>query len=193
MACRLDSEDLRRFTRLHFVLESDLLSELDDIPSTPVALLQSAAICSHENGQSNRSSDSDHYSNIENDVARLFFHHFHLRLVMNDILHELYTPSKAYTPPSVIGEAISKISRNLEDWYRSLPLNMQFSRSTVTIHSTKPQSRHLVRSAICMSRIQLTFCLASALPTILRLPISTQSPCFLFHPPRGHGTVCLST
>lgn len=52
-----------------------------------------------------------------------------LRVCQNKILNELYTASKAYCHPSTIGNSVSQISLLLEDWYRSLPLEMQFSRN----------------------------------------------------------------
>ena len=125
-------------SRLHFLLESELLTEIDGIATTPPQLVTSRGLFrQQDNTSGTQSTEAQH-------VHELFDHQLQLQLILNGILVELYTTSKAYVHPNDIGESVSRISRELEQWYRSLPLSMQFSRGIMRNGTAYAQSNALV-------------------------------------------------
>ncbi|KIX01281.1 uncharacterized protein Z518_09006 [Rhinocladiella mackenziei CBS 650.93] len=112
----------------YFILESDILTEIDGIPSQRL----------HNIGVS-----------LANDTVttppNLFGHDFsappgeshpswelqaHLRLrgYLNSVLDNLYTANRAYCRPDDVAEPLTDIARRLDLWYWSLPLDMRFPR-----------------------------------------------------------------
>lgn len=56
-----------------------------------------------------------------------------LRGHMNRILH-LYTPTRAYARPHELTDLVLGLSTNLQKWYHSLPLEIQFPRDILTFN-----------------------------------------------------------
>ncbi|KAF4629864.1 hypothetical protein G7Y89_g8279 [Cudoniella acicularis] len=110
------------FNRLHYLLESDILTELDGVPSasSPQPLKLSAPDRSVVN------STHEYY----------FQSQMFLRYCLNRVLGSLYTANEAYITPQQAGPIISAISSNLETWFQSLPLDMQFSRNVSSFNLT---------------------------------------------------------
>ena len=119
-----NDDSMITWVHVHFLVESDLLTEIDGKSSTPMRLLSTRSIS--EPARHSESLYAPQSSRAQ--VEREFSQHLRLRLLLNDVLVHLYTTSRAYVHPSEIGDTVSRLSRDLEHWYRNLPLTMQFSR-----------------------------------------------------------------
>ncbi|KAH7129233.1 hypothetical protein EDB81DRAFT_808912 [Dactylonectria macrodidyma] len=130
-------ESVRRFARLHFILESDILTEIDGFASKscdsllPDYLESSAfATINSEGQQAAGWIESIDRNAIEN--------HMWLRCHLNRTLHHLYSPNKAYAQPHELADIVSGFADDLSRWYRSRPHNQQFSRDTTTLSMYMP-------------------------------------------------------
>ncbi|KIW03132.1 uncharacterized protein PV09_05774 [Verruconis gallopava] len=133
------SNQVHTWTELHYILESDLLTEIDGILTTP----KTSRRVLTANGQGHDRGSVDSFGQYPSPSAdegastqSLIRHHLWLRAFQNRVLTKLYSISRAYCHPSEIGSDVAELSRELEIWYRSLPLDMQFSRNL----STSPSS-----------------------------------------------------
>ena len=134
--CSASTAQLRTWTQLHFILESDLFSELDGESTTPILRLNQVLPATTTDGQLPFLSSPGYLGQDDlTDAEKQLAHHFWLRLCQNRLLAELYPVEKAYCHPNEIGQNVTVASRELEIWYRSLPLDMQFARHmTITPH-----------------------------------------------------------
>ncbi|KAH7139851.1 hypothetical protein B0J13DRAFT_68285 [Dactylonectria estremocensis] len=128
---------VRRFARIHFILESDILTEIDGFASKSCPSLlpdypesSAFAAVSSEGQQAVDWGESLDRNAIEN--------HTWLRCHLNRTLHLLYSPNKAYAQPHELADIVSSFAGDLSRWYRSRPLNQQFSRDTTTLSMYMP-------------------------------------------------------
>ncbi|OQN95341.1 hypothetical protein B0A48_18603, partial [Cryoendolithus antarcticus] len=113
-------------TKMHFLMESDMLSEIDGQPTADVAQL-----FFDTSGNVNGSQTQfPLYSAPPEQQAPLFFDHtLWLRLCLNRIFTNIYMINNANSNPRLVGRPISDITSELEYWYRSLPIELQFPRT----------------------------------------------------------------
>ncbi|KAN0092135.1 hypothetical protein V8E51_017982 [Hyaloscypha variabilis] len=114
------------YSRLHYLLESDILTELDGVPSA--SSLRPITVIPPLSSGHGAVSDSTHNYAIHSELF--------LRVILNKVLGGLYTANEAYITPEEAGPVISSVSIKLDTWYQSLPLEMQFSRNISSFHIT---------------------------------------------------------
>ncbi|KAK6430943.1 hypothetical protein LTR95_012898 [Oleoguttula sp. CCFEE 5521] len=113
-------------TKMHLLMESDMLSEIDGQPTADVAQL-----FFDTSGNVNGSQTQfPLYSAPPEQQAPLFLDQtLWLRLCLNRIFTTIYMINNAYSNPRFVGRPISDITSELEYWYRSLPIELQFPRT----------------------------------------------------------------
>ncbi|OQU94047.1 Fungal Zn2-Cys6 binuclear cluster domain-containing protein isoform 2 [Cladophialophora immunda] len=113
----------------YFILESDILSEVDGVPSERLhtvivaALTQNRAVA-HPNVFGNELVAAP----VDNHQSQEIRAHLQLRAYMNTILEHMYNVDRAYCRPSQVAAVVTDIARRLDLWYWTLPLNMRFPR-----------------------------------------------------------------
>ncbi|KAM0722515.1 hypothetical protein Q7P37_001956 [Cladosporium fusiforme] len=109
-----------------FLMESDLLSEIDGQPTADTTQLNFDT-----SGNVNGSQmQFPLYSAAESQMTPLFLDQtLWLRLCMNRILTTIYMINHSYSNPRFVGRPISDFTSELEFWYRSLPIQLQFPRT----------------------------------------------------------------
>jgi hypothetical protein len=113
-------------TKMHFLMECDMLSEIDGQPTTDCSML-----FFDTNGNVNGSQTQfPLYSAPPEQQAPLFLDQtLWLRLCLNRILTSIYMINNSYSNPRFVGRPISDFTSELEYWYRSLPIELQFPRT----------------------------------------------------------------
>lgn len=113
-------------TKMHFLIESDMLSEIDGQPTADPNEL-------HFDTSGNVNGSQTQfplYSAAPEHEAPLFLDQtLWLRLCLNRILTDIYMINRSYSNPRFVGRPISDFTSELEFWYRSLPLELQFPRT----------------------------------------------------------------
>ncbi|KAJ9138224.1 Zn(2)-C6 fungal-type DNA-binding domain protein [Pleurostoma richardsiae] len=129
---------VQSYARLHFILEGDILTEIDGFPSaTSLSLLnQDNAKLNLSDAMTPGSPAASH-----NDRSSIG-NHVQLRSYLNRILHLLYIPHKAYAQPHELADIVCGLSAKLRQWYQSQPLDQQFVRD-VTIFSMNVPSMNV--------------------------------------------------
>lgn len=132
------------------ILISDILTELDGVPpATSLPPMDISRPMSSKRGVLTNSSAHDYF------VQSQIF----LRIVLNKVLGSLYTANEAYITPEEAGPVISSLSTKLDAWYRSLPLEMQFSRNISSFNLTsRLMPPGLVSSESTTNRIRIHCC-----------------------------------
>ncbi|KAK5058967.1 hypothetical protein LTR84_011231 [Exophiala bonariae] len=123
----------------YFLLESDILTEIDGVPShrlhnigLPTAF---DAVTTPPNLMG-----SEPGSSLTYDYAIQELHsHLTLRGYLNSVLANLYTTERAYCRPDEIAANLTDIARRLDIWYWSLPLEMRFPRHPAAFLLTIPR------------------------------------------------------
>ncbi|KAE8151356.1 hypothetical protein BDV25DRAFT_95835 [Aspergillus avenaceus] len=126
------------FRQVFYILQSDILSEIDGSPS--IDLPAPPPIQSFSRGPSPRAPDNgtrvcppltdDGYL-----AANLW-----LRSCLNRIFGQMYIAKRAYCRPHDVSSTISEIMVQLEHWYRSLPLDLQFRRDSRNVQPPLPHN-----------------------------------------------------
>lgn len=113
-------------TKMHFLMESDLLSEIDGQPTADTNQL-----FFDTSGNVNGSQTQfPLYTAAPEQQAPLFLDQtLWLRLCQNRILTTIFMINNSYSNPRFVGRPISDFTSELEFWYRSLPIELQFPRS----------------------------------------------------------------
>jgi hypothetical protein len=112
--------------KMHFLMESDLLSEIDGQPTADTNQL-----FFDTSGNVNGSQTQfPLYTAAPEQQAPLFLDQtLWLRLCQNRILMTIYMINNSYSNPRFVGRPISDFTSELEFWYRSLPIELQFPRT----------------------------------------------------------------
>lgn len=112
--------------KMHFLMESDLLSEIDGQPTADTNQL-----FFDTSGNVNGSQTQfPLYSAAPEQQAPLFLDQtLWLRLCQNRVLTTIYMINNSYSNPRFVGRPISDFTSELEFWYRSLPIELQFPRT----------------------------------------------------------------
>jgi hypothetical protein len=107
-------------------MESDLLSEIDGQPTADTSQL-----FFDTSGNVNGSQTQfPLYTAAPEQQAPLFLDQtLWLRLCQNRILTTIYMINNSYSNPRFVGRPISDFTSELEFWYRSLPIELQFPRT----------------------------------------------------------------
>ena len=113
----------RLYARVYYILESDILSEIDGF-----TVFQTTT--QHGLSSDPATSSAHHSDTLENSFP--LDAHLYLRICLNSILENLYSPEKAYAQPYEIADLVQRSEAKLRDWYRSLPLSQQFVRDLST-------------------------------------------------------------
>ena len=132
------------------MVASDILTEIDGFPSSAslstlnhdIDKMQLVEHASHEDLQTEAAEETRFY--VE--------HHTKLRSFLNRVLHQLYTPNKAYAQPHELADLVCGLSAELRQWYQSLPLSQQFVRDATIF------SLHLPSMSLRLVRIWLPTC-----------------------------------
>ncbi|KAH0829448.1 hypothetical protein FOPE_10216 [Fonsecaea pedrosoi] len=113
----------------YYLLESDILSEVDGVPSERLhaiivtALTQDMAVTFP-----NVFTNAQSATSVENHHSRELQAHLQLRAYMNTILEHMYNIDRAYCRPRHVAAVVTDIARRLDLWYWTLPLTMRFPR-----------------------------------------------------------------
>lgn len=117
------------------------MTEIDGFPSSAALSILSRSI----------NDEIEAVASITNDVLLddateeakiLIDNHARLRAFLNRVLHQLYTPNKAYAQPHELADLVCSLSAELRQWYQTLPLEQQFVRDA-TIFSLHVPSMSL--------------------------------------------------
>ncbi|EXJ74467.1 uncharacterized protein A1O5_02763 [Cladophialophora psammophila CBS 110553] len=113
----------------YFILESDILSEVDGLPlerlhNLFVATMTQDAAATPPSlfGNEPIAASVDNYQSQE------LLAHLQLRAYMNNILEHMYQIERAYCRPEDVAGVVTDIARRLDLWYWTLPLSMRFPR-----------------------------------------------------------------
>lgn len=108
---------------------SDILSEIDGSPSlrTPHSLLSDGSVHSPAVAMDGQASTFDYLA------ANMW-----LRSCLNRILAHMFITGQAYCQPREVITFITEISMDIETWYRSLPLELQFVRDARSFYMLSP-------------------------------------------------------
>ncbi|KAK9360201.1 hypothetical protein V1504DRAFT_434083 [Lipomyces starkeyi] len=145
----LPPSTLKLYSDIHFILESDISSEL--IGSPPTSSLR----CSNDFCNLFRSNSNAIPKELDQDIVGdrtlifLYKAFLWLRIFLNRILGTLYTTEKAYCHPKDIGPVVAELTEALDSWYHSLPLDMQFAREPTSFRvASQKQSPHLLELSL---------------------------------------------
>lgn len=110
------------------MITSDILTEVDGFPSQAYRVVQPRGLLPlqpiTQGASPAETSESIFYLQC----------HLWLRDALNKILHDLYTPNKAYAHPYELAESVGPFSSRLRQWYRALPIEYQFIRDLATFN-----------------------------------------------------------
>ncbi|KAF5529810.1 C6 zinc finger domain-containing protein [Fusarium mexicanum] len=116
---------------IHYVLESDILTELDGIPSRTAKMLgkywPSTLNSSIDLHATAGPTDSQR-------ILSLMKRHKELRSYLNHITQDLYLPEKANATPHELAQPIQNYSARLRQWYENLDCENQFARDVMTLN-----------------------------------------------------------
>lgn len=109
--------------------DSDILSEIDGSPSLriPPSLVSDGSVHSPALAMDSQTSTFDYLA------ANMW-----LRSCLNRILGHMFITGQAYCQPREVIPFISEVSMDIEIWYRSLPLELQFVRDARSFHMLSP-------------------------------------------------------
>ena len=135
----------------YYILESDILSEIDGVPSQRlhniVVALDSETITTPPNlfGNEPTVPTDEDYQSQELQA------HLRLRGYMNSVLENLYTLDRAYCRPEDVAIVLTDIARRLDLWYWTLPLDMRFPRhpSAFMLASHTMSDHIMVSQEVC--------------------------------------------
>ncbi|ERS98238.1 hypothetical protein HMPREF1624_05021 [Sporothrix schenckii ATCC 58251] len=160
------------YARLHFTLESDIITELNGFctlssaallamppletastssmvpvssllhaaspptPSAPASVSTSASPDTESHQQHNSLQrpppQRSPASHVEN--------HVRLRILLNRILHLLYSPTRAYAQPRELADIVARLSASLRTWYQAQPPDQQFVRDATVFRIHQPST-----------------------------------------------------
>jgi hypothetical protein len=172
--------------KMHFLMESDLLSEIDGQPTADTSQL---FFDTSGNVNGSQMQIPLYAAAPEQQVPLFLDQTLWLRLCQNRILTTIYMINNSYSNPRFVGRPISDFTSELEFWYRSLPIELQFPRTiaaygllTQIIPSYKVGSR-MESSANFVSTHANTFT-GQPRNQILLLPLHAKPPSLLLPPPQ---------
>ncbi|OJJ54903.1 hypothetical protein ASPSYDRAFT_435077 [Aspergillus sydowii CBS 593.65] len=76
---------------------------------------------------------------IHSDEYYYFSRNVWLRARLNRIISEMYTTDQAYCKPENVASIVTEISLELECWYRSLPMDLHFTRDVKSFQIRQPR------------------------------------------------------
>ncbi|KIV80996.1 hypothetical protein PV11_08450 [Exophiala sideris] len=147
------------YSRLFYLLQSDILSEIDGTPSkrvppnvgnetlfnrnpqSPTVASSRSAIVGEETGDMFNAISTSYSSSHDVhtvDLDFLFSANLWLRACLNRILGKMFTIDQAYCQPDDVGPIIAQIYSVLDAWYQALPLSLHFSRDIRTFKLLMP-------------------------------------------------------
>jgi hypothetical protein len=112
--------------KMHFLMESDLLSEIDGQPTADTSQL---FFDTSGNVNGSQMQIPLYAAAPEQQVPLFLDQTLWLRLCQNRILTTIYMINNSYSNPRFVGRPISDFTSELEFWYRSLPIELQFPRT----------------------------------------------------------------
>jgi hypothetical protein len=112
--------------KMHFLMESDLLSEIDGQPTADTSQL---FFDTSGNVNGSQMQIPLYAAAPEQKVPLFLDQTLWLRLCQNRILTTIYMINNSYSNPRFVGRPISDFTSELEFWYRSLPIELQFPRT----------------------------------------------------------------
>ncbi|CAK7233479.1 hypothetical protein SCUCBS95973_008608 [Sporothrix curviconia] len=158
-----DDPRVQLYARLHFNLESDILTEVNGfstLSSASLLALPPLKPASSGSGSSGRVAASPFTpsSSSASTVAEGLLprqprqpqqprqhpdefyieNHTRLRILHNRILHQLYAPTKAYAQPHELADIVRNLSAGLSEWYQALPPDQQFVRDATVYRTNQP-------------------------------------------------------
>ncbi|EQB54049.1 hypothetical protein CGLO_06159 [Colletotrichum gloeosporioides Cg-14] len=108
----------RLYYRLHYIIECDILTEVDGIPSD-----KTFEVLTKTNDES---------------MSGFLESHLWLRSHLNKVLQYLYSTSKAYAQPHELADLVCNLSADLRGWFQSQPLGAQFARDATAFSMSVP-------------------------------------------------------
>lgn len=140
---------------------SDILTEIDDVPST-ISLGLLASFAERDPGRNGYTDILAGADDSEPPSRAYIDSHLWLRSMLNKILVELYGPDNAYGQPHDISHLVQNLSGQLQSWYLSVPPSQQFEntiRFPGTTESDIPDSlvREYPEASFCLSFISLLY------------------------------------
>ncbi|KIW64919.1 hypothetical protein, variant [Phialophora macrospora] len=112
----------------YFILESDILSEIDGIPSERLHKIAVALDRNTVTTPPNLFETEPTASAADDYQSQELQAHLRLRGYMNSILENFYVLQRAYCRPEHVARALPDIARRLDHWYWTLPPDMRFPR-----------------------------------------------------------------
>ncbi|KAL1969238.1 hypothetical protein VTN77DRAFT_492 [Rasamsonia byssochlamydoides] len=124
------------FSQVFYLLQSDILSEIDGAPSTRVPRI----LPTKSDAQSSSLVHDGHIAVVSAPSPDYYYFsaNLWLRSYLNRILGRMFTTDQAYCQPKDVGSMITEISLEIESWYRSLPLDLQFVRDARSFRLLRP-------------------------------------------------------
>lgn len=119
---------------------SDILTEIDGIPGKGWSSLL-ANWTDKSLFVPSKTGDEVHAWDDWED-GKYFENHMWLRCHLNQTLHLLYGPNKAYAQPHELGDIVCSLSADLDRWYQGRPLNERFVRDITTLDMYVPLINH---------------------------------------------------
>ncbi|KIH87417.1 hypothetical protein SPBR_04705 [Sporothrix brasiliensis 5110] len=154
------------YARLHFTLESDIITELNGFctlssaallampaletasaaSTVPVSSLLHPASPPTSSAPASPDIESHQQHNAlqrpppQRPLASHVKNHVRLRILLNRILHLLYSPTRAYAQPHELADIVARLSASLRAWYQAQPPGQQFVRDATVFRIHQPST-----------------------------------------------------
>lgn len=133
--------ELHLMRTLRLTSHSDILTEIDGNPAMRTPQLRDQEAETNHSQDRSLSIGSPFQSATQGDRSLEFYFECNiwLRACLNRIIGHMYTTEKAYCRPHEVGGIISNVSSELDQWYRGLPLDLQFIRNVMSFTVLMPR------------------------------------------------------
>ena len=140
----------------YFLLESDILTEIDGVPSQRLHNIGLSMAFDTVTTPPNLMGSEPGPPSVHDYAIQELHSHLRLRGYLNSVLANLYTTDRAYCRPDEVAVVLTDIARRLDVWYWSLPLEMRFPRHPAAFLLTMPQMSDLMVSMKLQYLIRIT-------------------------------------
>ncbi|KAL1864271.1 hypothetical protein VTK73DRAFT_6002 [Phialemonium thermophilum] len=141
MHVRQPDDRVRCYSQLYYLLESDILTEIDGFPSADTLPLGNPGAL----GVTHLASSPGGLATGAESPGRRFgpwgytiASHLTLRSILNRVLCHLYVPNKAYAQPHELADVVFSLAADLRQWYQAQPLDQQFVRDATVFSMNVP-------------------------------------------------------